>query len=238
MSGFAGRVALVTGAGSGIGRAIALTLAERGATVWLAGSTGSKLEETAARAQGQTVCVTADLSRDADIQRLTARCRAEARGLDVLVHSAGVFALGPVETAPVEDLDRQYQVNLRAPYVLTQALLPLLRERRGQVVFVNSSAGLAAAPNVSQYAVTKFGLKALADSLRGEVNASGIRVLSVFPGRTATPMGQAVHALEGKSYDGGRLVQPEDVAMAVVEALLLPATAEITDLVIRPLQKP
>jgi len=156
----------------------------------------------------------------------------------VLVHSAGVISMGPVESAPVEELDRQYRINVRAPYVLTRALLPMLMPRRGQIVFVNSFAGLAAAPNLSQYAATKFALKALADSLRAEVNPAGVRVLTVYPGRTATPMQAAVHEMEGKPYRPESLAQPEDVAALVIGALCLPRTAEVTELFVRPMRKP
>ena len=234
------RVALVTGAGSGIGRAVALALAGRGAILWLVGRTLDTLEAVATDARrlgAQAVCCPADLSRDEDVHALVAAVRTGAPGLDILVHSAATIAMGPVEAAPVEELDRQYRVNLRAPYLLTQALLPLLRARRGQVVFINSSAGLTAVPQFSQYSATKAALKALADSLRGEVNASGVRVLTVYPGRTATPMGQEVHAMEGKPYRPETLAQPEDVAALVVDAIAAPASLEVTELVLRPARK-
>jgi NADP-dependent 3-hydroxy acid dehydrogenase YdfG len=135
-------------------------------------------------------------------------------------------------------LDRQYRINVRAPYMLTQALLPMLKSRRGQIVFINSSAGLNARANVSQYAATKHALKAVADSLREEINAEGLRVLSVYPGRTATPMQADVHTMEGRAYRPDRLMQPEDVAAVVINALSLPSSAEVTDIHVRPLIKP
>jgi NAD(P)-dependent dehydrogenase (short-subunit alcohol dehydrogenase family) len=149
-----------------------------------------------------------------------------------------VISLGQLEVAPVEDFDWQYRINGRAPYALTQALLPMLRARRGQIVFINSSVGLGARANVGQYAATKHALKAIADSLRGEENADGLRVLSVFLGRTATPMQQAVHEMEGRAYHPKRLMRPEDVATVEINALSLPRSAEVTDISIRPLAKP
>jgi len=134
-----------------------------------------------------------------------------------------------------------YRLNLRAPYLLTQRLLPLLRRARGQVVFVNSSAGLHAAAGTSQYAATKHALKALADSLRCEVNDDGIRVLSVYPGRTASPMQELLHnqhRADARPYVAADLLQPDDVAAVVVQALRLPRTAEVTDLHVRPFVKP
>ena len=114
----------------------------------------------------------------------------------------------------------------------------MLKLRCGQVVFVNSSAGLTARAGVGQYAATKHALRAVADSFREEVNADGLRVLSVFLGRTATPMQEAVHKMEGKAYYPERLMQAEDVAAVVVNALSLPRTAEVTDIYARPMKKP
>ena len=180
----------------------------------------------------------ADLTMDENIQDLVKRLQDEIGKVDILVHSAGVISLGQVETTSVKDFDWQYSVNVRAPYILTQALLPMIRSCRGQIVFINSTAGRIAASGVSQYAATKHALKALADSLREEVNADGLRVLSVFVGRTATPMQAAVHEMERRSYDPKRLLQPEDVAAVVINALSLSRSAEVTDIHIRPLAKP
>ncbi|AEB11299.1 SDR family oxidoreductase [Marinithermus hydrothermalis] len=233
---FSGKHAVITGASSGIGRAIALELAQRGAHLHLVGRDPTRLEQVAeaARAAGGTARVyRADLAEDAALEAL-ARDLAALERVDVLVHSAGVVALGPVATAPVEKLDWQYRVNLRAPFALTQALLPALERARGQVVFINSGAGLRANAGWSQYAATKHGLKALADALRAEVAPRGVRVISVYPGRTATPMQAEVHRAEGRAYHPERFVQPEDVALEVLAALSLPARAVVTDLSIRP----
>ena len=177
-----------------------------------------------------------DLAIDEDVRRL-ARAISQSGGVDVLVHCAGVTSLGPVSSHPVDTFDWQYRINLRAPFLLTQSLLPSLQARQGQIVFVNSSTGLSARANVAQYAATKHGLKALADSLRQEVNADGVRVLTVYPGRTATPHQEIVCQHEGRPYIPEHLMQPEDLAAAVVSALCLPRTAEITDIQIRPMRK-
>ena len=235
-----GSVALVTGAGSGIGRALALALAREGAAVWLCGRDATKLEETAALIVGgssRDVVARADLTADADADALAARLRAEAGRLDLLVHSAGVFRMGPWTDVPAEELDALYRTNVRAPYRLTRSLLPLLKASRGQVVFVNSSAAVNPGPNWGAYAATKSALRSLADSLRAEVNRDGVRVLSVFPGRTASPMQASIFAAEGRPYAPEKLLQPGDVAAAVLQALTLPRTAELTDLHIRPMQK-
>jgi NADP-dependent 3-hydroxy acid dehydrogenase YdfG len=235
------QIALVTGASSGVGRAIALALAQQGADLCLVGRQPETLQEVAhqARAHSSKVfCYQADLRLDNNIQDLAAGVQQHFEGIDILIHSAGVIELDPMECASLEDLDRHYKVNFRAPYVLTQALLPTLRSRKGQIIFINSSVGLIAKAGVGQYAATKHALKAVADSLREEVNAEGLRVLSVFLGRTATPMQAAVHGKEERVYQPDRLLQPEDVATVVINALTLPRTAEITEIHIRPLNKP
>jgi NAD(P)-dependent dehydrogenase (short-subunit alcohol dehydrogenase family) len=241
MSRFDGQISVVTGASSGIGRAIALELASRGARVWLVARRGDVLEEVAelARRAGAHVFVRAtDLCDDTQVTHLCEQIHKECGGVDVLVHCAGAYARGSIGLAPVTQFDAQYRANVRSPYLLTQLLLPLLRERRGQVAFVNSSAVLHARPGVGQFAATQHALRALADTLRQEVNADGIRVLSVYPGRTATPRQAAIYADEGRPYHPERLIRPEDVALALVQALATERSAEITDLFLRSMQSP
>ena len=116
--------------------------------------------------------------------------------------------------------------------------MPFLIKGRGQIVVINSSTGLAVnRPEIAQYAATKHALRAIADSVRAEVNQKGIRVLSVYLGRTATPMQEALYRREARPYDPEKLLQPEDVATMVLAALALPPTAEVTDISIRPMIK-
>lgn len=235
------RVAVVTGASSGIGRAIALALAGEGATVCLVGRRAAALEDVAGQvrtAGGHAWTYRVDLTNDAEVASLAAGLARDVGGVDVLVHAAGVIAFGPVEQAAVEEFDRQYRTNVRAPYLLTQALLPMLRARGGQVVFVNSSAGLGGRAGSGQYAATKHALRALADSLRDEVNEAGVRVLSVFLGRTATPMQEAVHRAEGRVFRLERLIRPEDAASIVISTLNQPHSVEVTEIILRPMRKP
>jgi NADP-dependent 3-hydroxy acid dehydrogenase YdfG len=140
-------------------------------------------------------------------------------------------------SAPVDDLDRLYRTNVRAPFLLTQALLPMLTVNQGQVVFINSSQGLNTTAAVGQFGAMKHALKGIADALRQEVNQDGVRVLTVYPGRTATPQMESIYRLEGKTYRPDMLMQPEDVASVVVNAVMLPRTAEVTEISIRPMAK-
>jgi NADP-dependent 3-hydroxy acid dehydrogenase YdfG len=113
----------------------------------------------------------------------------------------------------------------------------VLRAHHGSVVFINSSAGLATRANISQYSATKHALKAVADSIRAELNSDGVRVLSVYPGRTAGPQQEAIHKAEGKTYNPELLMQPADIARILVDALKVNRTAEVTDISIRPMRK-
>ena len=239
MLAFSDQIAVVTGASSGVGKAISLALAAKGATLCLVGRQLERLEAIAetvrAPADGlRVMSYQADLTVDRNVSELAATLGRDFGSIDVLVHSAGVISMGvPIESAPVEDLDWQYRTNVRGPYLLTQTLLPMLRKRRGQIVFINSLVGLNAKANSSQYSITKHALKALADSLRDEVNPDGLRVLSVFLGRTASPMQAMVHRTECRMYRPELLVQPDDIASVVLNALSLSPTAEITDISIR-----
>jgi NADP-dependent 3-hydroxy acid dehydrogenase YdfG len=229
--------AVITGASSGIGRAIATAIASMGGSVFLVGRDPARLEEVAkiARAAAHSVCVhETDLTSDAAIASLAQRVEKEFTVLDALVHCAGIHSTGTLEKTPVEQLDILYRTNLRSPFMLTQALLPLLKARQGQIVFINSSQGLDAKPNAGPFAATQHALKAITDSLRHEVNADGIRVMSIFPGRTATPRMRALYEVEKRQYQPELLLQPEDIAQVVLASLLLPRTAEITNVEIRP----
>ncbi len=218
---------LVTGAGSGIGAALAGRLQARGERLVLPARSPERADELAERYPGATTYV-ADL---ADPASLTVP---DLDRLDSLHHVAGVVDLAPVAEVTAESLRRHLDVNLAAPVVLTRLLLPALRAARGLVVFVNSSAGLAAHPDWAAYAASKFGLRAVADALRAEEAAHGVRVTTVYPSRTATPMQEKVHAQEGRTYDAARWISPETVADTILHALDLPGDATIPDVTVRP----
>jgi NADP-dependent 3-hydroxy acid dehydrogenase YdfG len=236
----AGMSGVVTGAGGQIGRAIALALAGVGARICLVGRTLETLEAVAASVPADApspLVHRGDLTVDSTIQGLAERLRGDFERLDLLVHCAGVFFRGSLATAPIRELDDQYRTNVRAPYLLTQALLPQLTASQGQVVFINSSVGLEARASVGQFAATQHAFRAIADSLRAEVNALGVRVLNIFLGRTASHRMVRIFELEGQPYHPELLIQPMDVALIVLAALSLPRTAEVTDIRIRPMTK-
>lgn len=226
------RTHLITGAGSGIGATVARRLLERGDQLWLLARDAGRGKELREEFPGARTVV-GDL---AEPERLSwALSHQELPGrLDSLQHIAGVVDLGAVGELTPKVWNATLAANLVAPAELTRLLLPQLRSARGHVVFVNSGAGLRAGAEWGAYAASKHGLKALADALRAEEGAGGLRVTSVYPGRTATPMQAKVHQQEGKEYDPDRWITPESVATALLTALDLPRGAEVTDLTVRP----
>ncbi|MEE1814391.1 SDR family oxidoreductase [Streptomyces sp. SP18ES09] len=223
---------VITGAGSGIGAAVARRLHARGDELVLHARDAGRAKELAALFPGARTLV-GDL---ADPDRLSWAFSHQSLPdrVDTLLHIAGVVDLGRIGELTPKAWHHQLNVNLVAPAELTRHFLPQLRLSQGHVVFVNSGAGLNAHAEWGAYAASKHGLKALADSLRHEEHAHGVRVTSVYPGRTASPMQVKVHQQEGKEYDASRWIDPESVATAILTAIDLPRDAEINDLTVRP----
>jgi short-subunit dehydrogenase len=221
---------LVTGAGSGVGATLADRLLERGDDLVLVARSPERAHDLRADLPGATVVVS-DLADARAVDRLADQL---PERLDSVVHAAGVVDLGPVAELSADSWQEQLSVNLVAPALLTRAALPALRATRGTVLFLNSSAGLTASPQWSAYAASKHGLRARADALRAEEHDHGVRVASVFLGRTATPMQQRVHDQEGREYDAADWVDPATVADAIIGILDLPRDATMTDLTLRP----
>jgi len=236
-----GQTAVITGATSGIGRSIAGALAKQGMDLCLIGRNQEKLthtlkdlEKTGSSIQAY-VC---NLESIENIEHTTSDIIKNNPRVDIVIHSAGNIILQPLENTTAADLDLQYFVNVRAPFFLTQQLLSAIKRQKGQIVFVNSSISQQKAKaNLSAYAASKYALMAIADSLREEVNPHGVRILSIYPGRTATAMQENIYKFENREYHADLLLQPDDVAQAIISALTMPRTAEVTDVSIRPFNK-
>ena len=226
-----GQAALVTGASGGIGGAIAAALASSGVAVGLVGRRSEPLQRVARRiGHAPHFVYQTDLSSDTQVRRLARSFVHRFGRLDVLVHSNGTHSSAPLIRAPVRDFDRLWATNVRSPFLLTQLLIPALRATAGQIVFVNSSMGLETRAGVGQFAATKHALRALAETLRAELNPEGIRILNVYPGRTATERQRRIFREEGRPFKPESLLQPEDIAAIVVQSLRLARTAEMTDI--------
>lgn len=225
------RTHVLTGATSGIGAAVARALYDRGDELILVARNQERAHELTTTYDGARVVV-ADLNQPDQLESRLAAGTLPPR-VDSLLHIAGVVELGAVADLPLAQLREQLDVNLVAPVVITRAWLPALRAARGLVLFVNSTAGLTANADWSAYAASKFGLRAVADALRVEEAPHGVRVTTVYPSRTATPMQAKVHEQEGSAYVADRFVQAESVAASILHVLDLPADAAIPELTIR-----
>lgn len=243
---------LITGATGGIGTATAEMLRERGHDLVLTGRSPERLDKLAASLRGganaatqvinpgavpsppRGAAITAiplDLREPRRIEASLAMADVPAR-LDGVVHAAGVVHLGRVAETEADEWIEHLSVNLVSAAELTRLLLPALRAAEGHILFVNSGAGQRANPQWSAYAASKFGLRALADSLRAE--EPSLRVTTVYPGRTATEMQRKVRAQEGKSYNADDFAAPTTVARVVVSALETPRDAVVTEVTVRP----
>jgi NADP-dependent 3-hydroxy acid dehydrogenase YdfG len=217
--------ALITGAGGGIGSAIAAALAPTH-TLLLGGRPSARLDTVADRL-GATI-FPLDLT---DTDTIEASCEIVDE-LDVLVHNAGVSVPGRVAESHVDEWRATFDVNVFGAVALTLALLPALRRARGQVVFINSGSGRNVSPGMAAYSASKFALRAFADSLRAD--EQGLRVTTVYPGRTDTDMQRELVAFEGGEYDPAKFLRPDTVAEAVANVVATPRDGEVHEVVIRP----
>ncbi len=215
-----GRSILLTGGGSGIGRSLALQLAEQDVRLTLVGRHAESLEEVAqqVRAAGSAAqVVTADLSRRGAPEDVVAQATVAFGGLDVLINNAGNVRAGRLEKISEEEITAQLDLNLTAPILLTRAALPALRASGdGLVVMMSSGIGLVAMPFYATYAATKAGVARFAEALRRELLGEGVEVITVYPGATSTPMMESSEAGAdlGFEYEG-----PDDVAAAVLAGI-------------------
>ncbi len=213
---------LVTGATRGIGRVLVEQLAPEHDVIAVGRSADALAELNV------TERIVADLAEPA---ALAASFPALDR-LDGVVHCAGIAIRGDLADSSVADWDRHLALNVVAAAELTRLLLPALRAAGGAVVLVNSGQGLSASANSAVYASSKFALRGLADALRAE--EPSLRVTTVYPGRVATEMQQALREQEGEPYEPERYLRPETVAGVVAQVLATPPDAVITEVTLRP----
>ncbi len=237
MKQLAGKVAIVTGAGRGIGKAISLLLSRSGCRVVLASRNESRLKsiwEEIRSQGGEALVVPTDLSRDADMERLVERTLQEWGSIDYLVNNAGWGKKAPVVKAKVEDWDRTFQVNLRAPMILSQLVLPtLIAKGEGAIINIGSISGKMGQANSSAYSASKFGLIGFTQSLYEEVREHGIKVTVILPGFVDTELIPPTNKL-----DRSKMISPKDVAQAVLFVLTSSPTSCPVELTMRPQRSP
>jgi len=239
----AGRVALVTGASSGIGDATARALADAGAKVAIAARRHERLDVLARELGGsgsEVLVLAADLAREEENRRIVVETEAHFGRLDILVNNAGVMLLSPVDGSNPEDWRRMLELNVLAPMVSSQAALPGMRARGGgHIVSISSTAGRIANPNAAGYSASKFGIVAFSESLRREVYKDNIRVTVIEPGIVETELREHIpHAGTKQALDawaaGLRQLQPEDVANAVLYCVTQPSHVNVNEILMRP----
>lgn len=232
-----GQVAVVTGAGRGIGAAIARKLAALGATAVLCGRTQSTLDSTAQTIResgGKTEVIPCDVTILHQLEYAAARVDSTFGRLDILVNNAGVGSFNsPLHDLATSEWDRILNTNLRGVYFAIHAFAPLMiRARSGHIINISSLAGKNALPNGAAYAASKWGLNGLTYSIAEELRPHNIRVAAVCPGSTATELGP--HA--GK--DPKKMLQPDDVAHAVAMLVTQAPQSFVSEILLRPTQKP
>jgi NADP-dependent 3-hydroxy acid dehydrogenase YdfG len=220
---------LVTGATGGIGAAVVRAAASRQYHVLAAGRHPRKLDQLCAE-QPRAAPVLLDLQDPTSLPPQLA----ELDRLDALVHCAGVAEVAAIEETPYALWQETLTVNVAAAAELTRALLPALRSAAGRVVFINAAPGLHAVPRWSAYVASKAALGELADSLRAEEERHGLRVTTIYPGGTATPLLRKVRAQFGRGFDAAECIRPETVASLVLTALDMPDDAYLAELSVLP----
>jgi 3-oxoacyl-[acyl-carrier protein] reductase len=237
MQSFDGKVALVTGAGRGIGKALALSLAQLGCRVVLAARTSGELEKVKLDIQndkGLAIAVPTDLTRDEDIDTLVRESERQFGAVDFLINNAGWGKRASVVRAKIADWDQTLRVNLRAPMLLAQKLLPaMIAKGEGAVINIGSVSGKSGEANGAAYSASKFGLIGFTQSLYEEVREHGVKVSVILPGFVDTPL-----IPPNRQLDRSKMIQADDVAQAVLYVLTSSATCCPVEITVRPQQSP
>ena len=240
------KVAIVTGASSGIGEATAIALAAAGAKVALAARRSERLETLTQRIQqngGEALPITADVANEAQVQDMVSATKDKWGRVDILVNNAGVMLLGPVYQANTEDWRRMFDVNVLGLMYATHAILPLMKAQgEGHIVNISSVAGRVANAGTGVYNATKWAVGAFSESLRKEVHKDKIRVTIIEPGLVATELPQHITNSEAKErakafYESVRSLDSEDIAAAIVYAVTQPPHVNVNEILIRPTEQ-
>jgi NADP-dependent 3-hydroxy acid dehydrogenase YdfG len=236
-----GRVAVVTGASSGIGEATARALSDAGASVAIGARRADRLEALAGNLTGPKLVREVDVSDEEQARAFVQAAHDELGGLHILVNNAGVMLLGPVTDQTPDDWRRMVGVNLLGLLYCTHAALPLMgRNGRGDIVNISSVAGRRAAAGAAVYNMTKFGVHAFSEALRQEALHAGVRVTTVAPGFVETELqGHNTHPLVRRTMERdreqiGEVLKAEDIAAEIVHAVTRPPHVCVNEVVVRP----
>lgn len=237
MNNLEGKVAIVTGAGRGVGKAISVSLAKAGCRVVLAARTRDQVEAVQKEILsqgGDALAIPTDLTMDEDIQRLVEESQAKWGAVDILINNAGWGKRAPVVGALLSDWDQTFRLNLRAPMVLAKALLPnMIAKREGAVINIGSVSGKTGEANGAAYSASKFGLIGFTQSLYEEVREHSIKVAVILPGFVDTPL-----IPPNRQLDRSKMIQADDIAQTVLFVLTSPATCCPVEITVRPQRTP
>ncbi len=237
MNSLAGKIAFVTGAGRGIGRAVASHLAECGCRVILTARTLAQLEQVQQQiltSGGEALAIAADLTRDDEVQRLVEESQQGLGAPDILINNAGWGKRASVVKVQRDDLDQTLRLNLRAPMILAQSFVPRMIEKgEGAVINIGSVSGKAGEANGAAYSASKFGLVGFTQSLYEEVREHGIKVAVILPGFVDTAL-----IPPNRQLDRGKMIQPADVAQTVGYILASAPTCCPVEITLRPQRSP
>jgi NADP-dependent 3-hydroxy acid dehydrogenase YdfG len=235
MLSIANKIAVVTGAGRGIGRAIALELGKLDAQVVLAARSRSELEDVARLIGTKASVIATDVRKQDELHRLFEQVATALGPVDILVNAAGIGIFGPVVDFKDDDFANLIETNLRGIFLACRFVLPAMIERKtGHIVNIASIAGKVGSANRAVYCATKFGVVGFTESLAEEVRQNGVRVSVVCPGSTDTRFSPG--DISGKSRE--RMLRPADVAHAVKMIVTQEPNSFISEIVMRPTQKP
>lgn len=246
MTKLSGKVAIVTGASSGIGEATAIALAAQGVKVAIAARRRDRLDALTQRIQaegGESLAITADVADEAQVRDLVTQTQAHYGQVDILINNAGVMLLGMIDGANTEDWRRMMSINVLGLMYATHAVLPLMKAQgEGHIVNISSVAGRVANAGTGVYNATKWAVNAFSEALRKEVYQNNVRVTIVEPGLVATELPQHITDPAAKQratefYGSLKSLESEDIAAAILYAVTQPPHVNVNEILIRPTEQ-
>jgi NADP-dependent 3-hydroxy acid dehydrogenase YdfG len=241
-----GKVALITGASSGIGEATALAFAEQGAHVVLVARRQDRLQDLSQRIEQKGVRalpIAADASNEEEVHKVVQQAKDQFGRLDIVVNNAGVMLLGKIDGANTDEWRQMININVLGLLYMTHSVLPIMKEQQsGHIVNISSVAGRTARMGSGVYNVTKWGVVAFSESLRQEVLSSNIRVTTIEPGAVATELDSHIsdEQVRKQQQEWVSKITPlasEDIANAIVYAVTQPQHVDVNEILIRPTQQ-
>ena len=226
------KIAIVTGASSGIGKNISIQLAQNNFMVILIGRNQKKLKHIERRIKlsgNDCIIINADITNEQSVENILANIKSP-KSIEVLINNAGIGVFNKIENISVEEWDRQINTNLRASFLMTKLIVPyMIKNKTGKILFINSVAGISSYPFSSAYVASKFGLRGFSSSIRKELREHNIKVISIHPGAIDTPFWENVKG----EFPRDEMLSPDDVVDSILHTILAPNNVVCEELIIR-----